>query len=488
MVGRYTYTSAGPTVSAISPSSGTSSGGTAVTVTGTGFAAGATVSLGGTAATNVTVVSSTSLTATTAAHVAGTVDVVVTNSDGQSGTLTGGYTYTTPAPTVSAISPSSGMSSGGTAVTVTGTGFAAGATVSLGGTAATNVTVVSSTSLTDPTAAHAAGAVDVVVTNSDGQSGTLTGGYTYTNPAPTVSAISPSSGTSSGGTAVTITGTGFAAGAAVSLGGTAATNVTVVSSTSLTEIGAAHVAGVVNVVVTNSDGQSGTLTGGYTYTHSAPTVSAISPSSGMSSGGTAVTVTGTGFAAGATVSLGGTAATNVTVVSSTSLTATTAAHAAGAMDVVVTNSDGQSGTLTGGYTYINSAPTADPISPSSGTSSGGTAASVTGTGFAAGATVSLGGTAATNVTVVSSTSLTATTAAHAAGVVNVVVTNSDGQSGTLTGGYTYTNPAPTVSAISPSSGTSSGATAVTFTGTGFARSEERRVGKEWGTRGTADSR
>jgi len=52
--------------------------------------------------------------------------------------------------------------------------------------------------------------------------------------------------------------------------------------------------------------------------------------------------------------------------------------------------------------------------------------------------VSLGGTAATNVTVVSSTSLTATTAAHAAGVVNVVVTNSDGQSGTLTGGYTYT--------------------------------------------------
>src|SRR5437867_2702581 len=270
-VARFTDTSAGPTVSAISPSSGTSSGGTAVTVTGTGFAAGATVSLGGTAATNVTVVSSTSLTATTAAHAAGVVNVVVTNSDGQSGTLTGGYTYTNPAPTVSAISPSSGTSSGGTAVTVTGTGFAAGATVSLVGTAATNVTVVSSTSLTATTAAHAAGAVDVVVTNSDGQSGTLTGGYTYTNPAPTVSAISPSSGTSSGGAAVTITGTGFAAGATVSLGGTAATNVTVVSSTSLTATTAAHAAGAVDVVVTNSDGQSGTLTGGYTYINSAQT-------------------------------------------------------------------------------------------------------------------------------------------------------------------------------------------------------------------------
>src|SRR5438128_1236024 len=206
LTGNGTGTNPAPTVSAISPNSGTSSGGTAVSITGTGFAAGATVSLGGTAATNVTVVSSTSITATTAAHAAGTVDVVVTNSDGQSGTLTGGYTYTTPAPTVSAISPSSGTSSGGTAVTVTGAGFAAGATVSLGGTAATNVTVASRTSLTATTAAHAAGAVDVVVTNSDGRSGTLTGGYTYTNSAPTVSAISPSSGTSSGGTAVTLTG------------------------------------------------------------------------------------------------------------------------------------------------------------------------------------------------------------------------------------------------------------------------------------------
>src|SRR3989449_8101734 len=153
-------------VSALSPSSGTSSGGTAVTLTGTGFAAGATVSLGGTAATNVTVVSSTSLTATTAAHAAGAVNVVVTNSDGQSGTLTGGYTYTNPAPTVSAISPSSGTSSGGTAVTLTGNGIAAGTTVSLGGTAATNVTVVSSTSLTATTAAHAAGADDGAVTNA----------------------------------------------------------------------------------------------------------------------------------------------------------------------------------------------------------------------------------------------------------------------------------------------------------------------------------
>jgi hypothetical protein len=83
-----------PVPTAVSPTSGTASGGTPITITGTGFSAGASVSLGGTAATNVTVVSSASITATTPAHAAGTVNVVVTNGNGQSGTLSNGYTYT----------------------------------------------------------------------------------------------------------------------------------------------------------------------------------------------------------------------------------------------------------------------------------------------------------------------------------------------------------------------------------------------------------
>ncbi len=85
-----------PTVTGISPNSGSTSGGTSVTITGTGFLTGATVTLGGTPATSVTVVSSTSITATTPAHTAGTVDVVVTNTDSQNGTLTNGFTYSTP--------------------------------------------------------------------------------------------------------------------------------------------------------------------------------------------------------------------------------------------------------------------------------------------------------------------------------------------------------------------------------------------------------
>jgi IPT/TIG domain len=87
---------------------------------------------------------------------------------------------------------------------------------------------------------------------------------------------------------------------------------------------------------------------------SAPTITSISPNSGSTNGGTAVTITGTNFVSGATVTFGGTPATNVTVVSSTSITATTPAHAAGAVNVVVSDSGG-SGTLTNGFTYIANA-------------------------------------------------------------------------------------------------------------------------------------
>ena len=49
---------------------------------------------------------------------------------------------------------------------------------------------------------------------------------TPTNPAPTVASITPNTGTSNGGTAITITGTGFLTGVTVSFGGTPATGVT----------------------------------------------------------------------------------------------------------------------------------------------------------------------------------------------------------------------------------------------------------------------
>jgi uncharacterized protein (TIGR03382 family) len=467
----FEYTrAAAPTVSAIAPSSGRVSGGTALTLTGTGFAAGATVKVGGTAATNVTLVDASTLTATTPAGTAGPVDVIVTNPDTQAVTVSRGFTYV-PAPTLASVSPNNGSGNGGTQVTLTGTNFVAGATVSFGGTAATNVTVSSATSLTATTPAHAAGAVEVVVTNPDGQKGTLANGFTF-NPvaAPVVSAINPDNGPSAGGTAVTLTGANFANGATVTIGGVAATSVVVSNTSSLTATTGGHAAGVVDVVVRNPDGQTGTFPRGFTYNPApAPTVASVSPSSGPSTGGTSVTLTGTGFGVGATVVIGGTDATNVSVVNGTTVTATTPAHAAGAVDVVVRNADGQSGTRAGGFTYnLAPAPAVSAISPTSGPSTGGTVVTLTGSNFSAGATVSFGGSAATNVTLSNGTTISATTPPHAAGTVDVVVRNSDGQAATRSGGFTYNPaPAPTLVSVSPANGPASGNTDVTLIGSNF---------------------
>jgi hypothetical protein len=252
-----------------------------------------------------------------------------------------------PVPTVSSVAPSSGSTAGGTAVTITGTNFAAGATVNFGSTAATDVTVVNSTTITATTPAGGAGAVTVTVTDPGGQSGSLASAFTYIAP-PTVSSVAPNSGLAAGGTAVTITGTNFAAGATVTFGAAAATNVVVVNATTITATTPAGGAGAVTVTVT-ANGRSGSLTNGFTYVVP-PTVTGVSPSSGSTAGGTAVSITGMNFVTGATVTFGSAAATSVVVVSGTQITGTTPAGSAGAVTVIVTV-NGQSGSLASGFTY-----------------------------------------------------------------------------------------------------------------------------------------
>jgi hypothetical protein len=87
---------AGVTLSSVSPNSGSASGGTGVTLTGVGLTGATGVTFGGTAATSVRVVNSTTVTAVTPAHATGAVNVVITTPSG-SATQTGGYTYQTTA-------------------------------------------------------------------------------------------------------------------------------------------------------------------------------------------------------------------------------------------------------------------------------------------------------------------------------------------------------------------------------------------------------
>lgn len=105
-------------------------------------------------------------------------------SHGYLGAVAVTATYEAPAvPTVTAVSPAGGAATGGTTVTITGTGFQFNGQdvvsgVTIGGVACTDIDVQSDTTLTCVTGAHAVGAVDVVVTNPGG-SATLAGGFTY---------------------------------------------------------------------------------------------------------------------------------------------------------------------------------------------------------------------------------------------------------------------------------------------------------------------
>ncbi|MES2597722.1 MAG: cadherin domain-containing protein [Verrucomicrobiota bacterium] len=90
----------------------------------------------------------------------------------------------------------------------------------------------------------------------------------------------------------------------------------------------------------------------------APALTSIAPVSGTTAGGTSVVITGTNFTGASSVTIGGTAVTSYTVDSNTQITATTAAHAAGASSVVVTTPAGANAANTL-FTYIipNVAPT-----------------------------------------------------------------------------------------------------------------------------------
>ena len=179
-----------------------------------------------------------------------------------------------------------------------------------------------------------------------------------------------SSGPTTGGTPVAITGTGFVTGSTVKFGTLTSGTVTVNSPTSITVVSPATInPGTVSVVVTTPGGDStpagiqGAAADDFTYTTVTPAVTALSPTSGTTAGGTTVTLTGTGFISGATVSFGGAAGSNVVVGSSTSITVTSPATVTpGAIDIRVTTAGGTSAnTAADDYTYAAPVPTATSV-------------------------------------------------------------------------------------------------------------------------------
>ena len=150
--------------------------------------------------------------------------------------------------------------------------------------------------------------------------------------------------------------------------------------------------------------------------------------------------------------------------------------------VVAYNTSGQQSAPSTQVSYTvpggTPAPTITSVSPTSGPATGGTQITINGTNFATGATVRVGGVLATGNTLVSSTQLRATTPAGSVGARDVQVTNTSGSSATRTGAFTYTatSTTPTLTSVSPTSGSTAGGTTITLTGTNFVSGATVRVG------------
>jgi len=486
----YTYYDP-PTISSVVPNSGSSSGGTTITVNGSNFydgAGNAYVAIGGTTCSPRTGMTDTTITCVTPTKTAGGYTLTVFT---QSGSANSTYTYY-DAPTITSIVPNASKSSQTKSVTITGTGFyngAANASVEVAGVsnACTSPVLTGSTQIVCTMPALTAGAKNVRVNTSSGYSGYYT--YTYYD-APTVTSISPTKGPVAGGDAVIIYGTNFyydgVTTPTVTTDGstTFCNSVSVISSTEIHCITVSGTAGTtVNLVVTTPSGQSSPLTSAYKY-FAAPTVTSITPNKGPSAGGQSVTIGGTNFYDGNTLltaTIGGTSsyctiANRSTDITTTSILCTTPAGTSGtAKDVTVITGSG-SNTSSGAYTYFD-LPTITSIVPNAGPTGTANPITINGTGFydiipSPMASVTVGGQTCTSPTVVSTTQMTCTTPAFAGspGAKNVIITTGSGSSSAST--YTFYN-APTFSntdtlrAVVPYYGPRGSGNVITINGTNF---------------------
>jgi uncharacterized protein (TIGR03437 family) len=471
----------GPTLSSINPSLGLPGTSVSVTLSGTNFAPGYTrvnTDNPGITVSGVNVPSETQLSATftIAAGASGSANITVATPANISNAVS--FSIGSGAvPTLSSMSPSSGVAGSSVGVTLRGTNFVVGATTVNTNSPDITVTNVNIASATQMTAVFTVAAVapeiaTVTVTTAQGTSNATT--FTIVPGLPTLSSITPSSGMAGTSVNVTLSGTYFTAGALVTTDnpGITVTNVNTASTTqmSATFVIAAGASGTANITVVIPGAASNPKS--FSIGPGAPMLSSISPSSGAAGSSVGVTLSGTNFVVGATAvnaNNAGITVTNINVASTTKLSATftIASGASGTGNITVTTSGGTSNTAS--FSISPGAPTLSSMSPSIRPVSSIGDVTLYGTNFVAGATTvntDSAGITVTNVNVTSPTQLTATftIAASASGTANVTVTTAFGTSNATS---LKIVPAPTLSSISPSSGAAGGSLVVTLSGTNF---------------------
>ena len=407
----FTVTSSSPSITSLSPTSGVV--GAAVTIAGSNFGASqgtSSVTFNGKTATP-TSWSATSIVAAVPAG-ATTGSVVVTVGGVASNSVT--FTVATAGPSISSLSPTSGVV--GTPVTITGSNFGSSqgtSSVSFNGIigAPTSWTATSIV-VPVPTGATTGG---VVVSVGGVASNGMT--FTVTTPGPSISSLNPTSGVV--GASVTVSGANFGStqgSSTVKFSGTTGTPTSWSASSIVVPVPTGATTGSVVVTVGGvaSNGVTFTLT-----TTPGPSISSLSPTSGAV--GTSVTVTGSNFGSTqgtSTVTFNGTAGTPTSWSASTIVVPVPTSATTG--NVVVT----VGGVASNGVAFTVPVPTPSitGVSPTSGQV--GTSVTVTGSNFGAtkgSSTVKFNGTTGTPTSWSASSIVVPVPAGAATGSVVVTV-------------------------------------------------------------------
>jgi len=355
------FTYVQPTATSITPATGPIYGGTSITINGSGFSeiGSAIINIDGFPASNVTVISDSAITAITpeGSTSGAAVDVDIQYDSGLLGStyLAGAFTYQNIS--ITSIAPSQGPIGGGTRLLVKGDVFKSPMAMTIDGIAATDVQVLDKNTLlaTTPPGLQVS-MVDVSVYTTDTIASVfLAGAFTYVNT--TVSTVSPPSGSTQGGTYVTISGSDISDNVSVSFGGVPATNVIVVDKDTVSVISPPNPAGTVTVSLDDGYGPYDLLNA-FTYIAPAPQINSIVPSSGLTAGGSSITITGSNFQTGLSVTIGGQSLGSLSFIDSNTVSGTVPALPLGTADIIVTNPDGQHATFSAGYNVVSQLPQA----------------------------------------------------------------------------------------------------------------------------------
>jgi len=235
--------------------------GTPVMINGTGFGAGANLLFGDLPAVDVVVDSATQIRGKappgTAAELGLAVQVVVENSDGQANAVAAQFQYIGP-PRISSVTPGYCPLQGGITHTVSGSGFRPGFVLLLGGQAPSDIMLVSGNQITFVSDPRAEGSYGLAITDEFDRTGTFPSAVTYVGP-PTLTSLSPSSASFTGGRTIRLAGTRLRDSIDVFVDGTEATGVVATGTTALDFALPPGPAGTFDVTIRDEFGREATL-------------------------------------------------------------------------------------------------------------------------------------------------------------------------------------------------------------------------------------